>query len=166
VSNRSDLNLATAWEAVAETIPDRLAVVCGPTRRTWAEFEARAARLAALLAAAGIGAGAKVGIALHNGNEYLETEFAAFKVRAVPANVNYRYLADEIRYVLDNADAEAVVYDVSLRERIDEIRPALPGVRLYVEVGGDPADPPPWAVGYEAAIAAHAPAPRRVCRRP
>lgn len=157
---RSDLNLATAWEAVADAIPERLALWNSSAQRTWREFDERAARLAAALGAHGIGHDAKVGLALYNGNEYLEAEFAAFKARAVPCNVNYRYLADEIRYVLDNADAEAVLYDHTLRDRIDEARRSLPRLRLLVEVGSDPADVPDWASAYEALVAAHEPAPR------
>jgi fatty-acyl-CoA synthase len=156
---RADLNLATAWEAVADAIPQRTALWNGDVRRTWAELDDRAARLSAGLLAAGVTPGAKVALALYNGNEYVETEFAAFKARAVPCNVNYRYLAPEIRYVLDNADAEVVVYDATLRDRIDEVRGSLPGLRLLVEVrGGD--DLPRWAIAYETLIASHEPAPR------
>jgi len=159
---RSDLNLATAWEAIADAIPERLALWHGSTPRTWAELDDRAARVAGLLGEHGIGHDDKVALALYNGNEYVESEFAAFKARSVPCNVNYRYLPDEIRYVLDNADAAALVYDHTLRERIDAVRASLPALRLLVEVGpdGDALDVPDWAVGYEAAIGAHAPAPR------
>src|SRR5690606_40969279 len=129
-------------------------------RRTWGEFDERAARLAAALGEHDIANGTKVGLALYNGNEYLESEYAAFKARAVPCNVNYRYLADEIRYVLDNADAEALLYDHTLRDRIDEARRSLPRLRRLVEVGSDPADVPDWASGYGALGAAHEPAPR------
>ncbi|HEV8296769.1 MAG TPA: AMP-binding protein [Acidimicrobiales bacterium] len=156
---RSDLNLATAWEAVARTVPDQPAARCGTVVRPWWEFEERAARLASGLQAAGVRAGSKVAIALYNGIEYLETEFAAMKVRGVPCNVNYRYLAEELRYVLDNADAEAVVFDHTLRDRIDEIRPALPLLRLFVEVGDADTAVPEWAVAYEQLVAAHDPAP-------
>jgi acyl-CoA synthetase (AMP-forming)/AMP-acid ligase II len=155
----SDLNIATAWEAVADAIPERVALWCGDVRRTWREFDDRAARLCEALGAAGVTVGTKVALALYNGNEYVEAEYAAFKARAVPCNVNYRYVADEIRYVLDNADAEVVFYDASLRDRIAEVRGALPRVRLCVEVGAAD-DLPEWAVGYEALLAAHAPAAR------
>jgi acyl-CoA synthetase (AMP-forming)/AMP-acid ligase II len=159
---RSDLNLATAWEAIADAIPQRAALRHGSAVRTWAELDDRAARLTSFLGAHGIGHDDKVALALYNGNEYVETEFAAFKARAVPCNVNYRYLPDEIRYVLDNADAAAVVYDHTLRERIDAVRSSLPRLRLLVEVGpeGDAPDVPVWAVGYEATISSHPPAPR------
>jgi fatty-acyl-CoA synthase len=163
---RADLNLATAWEAVADAIPQRLALWHGEVHRTWAELDDRAARLSAALVEAGVAPGTKVGIALYNGNEYVETEFAALKARAVPCNVNYRYLADEIRYVLDNADAEVVVYDATLRDRIAEARASLPRLRLCIEVSGDTGGdaggdgPPEWARAYEEVVAAHEPAPR------
>lgn len=169
---RSDLNLATAWEAIADAIPDRPALWHGGAVRSWSAFEDRSARLAAAFAAYGIGHDAKVALALYNGNEYLEVEFAAFKARAVPCNVNYRYLPDEIRYVLDNADAAVLVYDRTLRDRVDQVRDKLPGLRLLIEVepAGDRATGdhahtdseglPDWAVGYESLIAAHDPAPR------
>jgi 3-oxocholest-4-en-26-oate---CoA ligase len=153
--SRADLNLATAWETVAATVPDRPAVRCGAVVRTWGDFERRAACLAAGLTAAGVRQGDKVALALYNGNEYLESEFAAFKVRAVPCNVNYRYLPDELRYVLDNADAAAVLFDHTLRDRIDGVRAALPGLRMFVEVGGDGTCD--WAVEYESLVAAHEP---------
>jgi acyl-CoA synthetase (AMP-forming)/AMP-acid ligase II len=156
---RSDLSLATAWEAVADVIPERPALWHDGAFVTWARFDERASRLAGAFSAAGVEPGAKVALALYNGNEYLESEFAAFKVRAVPCNVNYRYLADEIRYVLDNADAEVVLFDASLRERIDEVRSTLPKLRLFVQVGAED-DVPAWASGYEALLATHSPAPR------
>ena len=151
----SELDLASAWEGLAGAFPDRVAIACGDATRTWGELDDRAGRLASAFAAHGIGHETKVAIALYNGNEYIETEFAAFKVRGVPANVNYRYRADEIHYVLQNADAVALVYNVSLREVIDEIRSSLPLLTLLVEVNGDGACP--FAVDYETLIAAHEP---------
>jgi acyl-CoA synthetase (AMP-forming)/AMP-acid ligase II len=151
----SDLDLASAWEGLAAAFPDRVAIACGTEERTWAELDDRAGRLASAFAARGIGRDAKVAIALYNGNEYIETEFAAFKVRAVPANVNYRYRADEIRYVLQNSDAVALVYDASLREVIDEIRSSVPLLTLLVEVDGDGSSS--FAIDYETLIAAHEP---------
>jgi fatty-acyl-CoA synthase len=159
---RADLNLATAWEAVADAIPQRLALWHGDVRRTWAELDDRAARLSAALVDAGVGPGTKVGLALYNGNEYVEAEFAALKARAVPCNVNYRYLADEIRYVLDNADAEVLLYDVALRDRVADARASLPRLRLCIEVGadGEGANTPDWARSYESLLASYEPAPR------
>ena len=97
------MSLADVWETVAVTVPDAPALVHGDLVRTWAEFEDRAARLAAHLDAAGVGHDAKLACYLYNGPEYLESTFAAFKVRAAPINVNYRYLEAELEYLLDNA---------------------------------------------------------------
>ncbi|MYB08709.1 MAG: AMP-binding protein [Acidimicrobiia bacterium] len=152
------LNLATAWEAAAEVVPDADAVVCQSVSRTWREFEDRAARLAAALGEFGIGAGDNVGLYLYNGNPYSEVTFAAFKVRAAPCNVNYRYLSSELRHLLEDADAKAVFFSPELADRVNEARAHLPLLRAAIQVG-DPGDPvPDWALDYEALIAEHDPA--------
>jgi fatty-acyl-CoA synthase len=152
------LNLASVWETIADHRGEALALHCGGVARTWSEFEARAARLAGALAAAGIGAGDNVACALYNGNEYIEAEFAAFKVRAAPCNVNYRYVEAELRYLVDDSDSKAVCFDSSLAERFANVREQLPDVKLWIQVGGD--DVPSWAVGYEELIARSEPAGR------
>lgn len=154
----STINLASAWEVIADHRGDALALHCGGVSRTWTEFEQRTARLAGALSAVGIGAGDNVACALFNGNEYMEAEFAAFKVRAAPCNVNYRYVEAELEYLIDNSDATAVFFDASLAERFDHVRPGLTDVRLWIQVGGD--ELPDWAVDYEALIADSPPAPR------
>ena len=87
--------------------------------------------------AAGLGPDSKIGIYLYNGNEYLETQYAGFKLRGVPVNVNYRYLDDELWYLLDNADAEAIVFHASLGDRVARVAPRLPKLKLLVEVDDD-----------------------------
>jgi len=154
----SPINLATAWEAIADHRGGALALHCGGVSRTWTEFEQRAGRLAGALHAAGIGAGDNVACALFNGNEYIEAEFAAFKMRAAPCNVNYRYVEAELEYLIDNSDAKAVFFDASLAERFDHVRPSLGDVRSWIQVGGD--DVPDWAVDYETLIATSQAAPR------
>jgi fatty-acyl-CoA synthase len=62
---------------------------------------------------------------LYNSPEYCETNFAAMKVRGVPININYRYLDDELRYLLDNADVEALVFHTSLGDRVARVRDRL-----------------------------------------
>jgi acyl-CoA synthetase (AMP-forming)/AMP-acid ligase II len=109
-----EMHFATVWEAIADTVPDVTAVAHGETRRTWREYDERAARLAAAFTAAELGLDSKVGLYLYNSTEYLEAQYAAMKVRGVPVNVNYRYLDDELVYLLDNADAAALVYHTSL----------------------------------------------------
>jgi 3-oxocholest-4-en-26-oate---CoA ligase len=151
-------SLATVLETVGDLRRDRLAVSHGERTRTWAELDERAARLAGHLAAQGIGPESRVAVALYNGIEYLESVYAILKLRAVPLNVNYRYRRDEVVGLLEDAQAEAVVFDASLAERFGEARPALPALRTLVQVGGG--ELPEWASDYDAAIAAAEPAPR------
>ena len=63
---------------------------------------------------------------MYNGNEYLEAHFAAFKMRGVPININYRYVDEELWYLLDNSDAEAIVFHSSLADRVERVRERLP----------------------------------------
>ena len=156
------LNLATVWEAAAEAVPDSDAVVCHPIKRTWRKFEDRAARIAAALGELGIGAGDNVGLYLYNGNAYSEVTFAAFKARAAPCNVNYRYLSGELHHLLADADAKALFFSPELADRVDEARANLPLLRAAICVGepGELGDlVPDWALDYENLIADHDPAP-------
>ena len=154
-----DWNFATLWESVTEALPERVAIAQGERRRTWREFDDRAARLAAGLVAAGLEPGAKVASYLYNGNEYLEGLYATFKMRGVAVNVNYRYLEDELVYLLDNSDAEALFFHSSLGDRVAKIRDRAPLVRLWIEVddGGEHQD---FAVRFEDLIAENEPMPR------
>ena len=81
------------------------------------------------MAAAGIGPGATVAIDLYNCNEWLEAFFAAIKIRAVPANVNYRYLDAELIHILTDSDAEALIFHASFADRINELRSRLPRIK-------------------------------------
>ncbi len=130
-----DEHLATIWESIADQLPGEIALVHGAARVTWQEFEQRAARFAAALAAAGVRAGQTVAIDMYNCTEYLEVFFAALKIRAVPANVNYRYLDEELRQLLQQSDAAALVYHAALRDRVSCAVAGLPGLRLLAEVG-------------------------------
>lgn len=151
-----DLDFATAWEAISDEIPESDALLCGDLRRSWREYEQRAARLATGFA--DFPTGANVGLALYNGPEYSEAQFACFKQRTTPFNVNYRYTAKELHSLLEGADAQALFFDASLAPAVDEIRSRLPKLRWLVQVGGDSA--PDGADRYEAVIARNAPAPR------
>jgi acyl-CoA synthetase (AMP-forming)/AMP-acid ligase II len=127
------------WEAIADVVPDQTAVVQGERRVSWRDYEQRAARLAQAILDADIRAGGKVGMYLYNSPEYCETNFAALKMRCVPINVNYRYLDNELLYLLDNADIEALVFHTSLADRVVRVLPQLENVRLLVEVDDGPA---------------------------
>ncbi|TFH21454.1 MAG: acyl-CoA synthetase, partial [Myxococcales bacterium] len=100
---------------------------------------------------------------LFNCNEYLETAFAAMKLRAIPVNVNYRYLEDELHYLLDNSDAEVLIYHGALADRVAAVQPRLSNFKLLVQVETDEEDrvpAAPGAVGYESLIADNEPAAR------
>jgi fatty-acyl-CoA synthase len=114
------------WRGIAQAVPDRDALVCGERRVSWGEFDDRAARLASHLWAAGLRPGDKVAIDSTNRPEYLETFYAALKVGCAPVNVNYRYVADEVRYVLDNSDARAIVHDPAFAPTVHEALAAIP----------------------------------------
>jgi fatty-acyl-CoA synthase len=154
-----EAHLATLWESFADAVGDREVLVCGENRCTWQMYDDRAARLASAFAAAGLKTDSKVGLYLYNGNEYLESQFAAFKLRAVPVNINYRYLDDELLYLLENSDAEILVFHTSLGERVARVMDRAPNLKLWVEIDAD-GDAIPGAVTYESLIDGHEPAPR------
>jgi 3-oxocholest-4-en-26-oate---CoA ligase len=127
-----EFNLADLWETVVDAVPDREALVCGDRRLTYAAADERINRLAHALAARGVEAGDHVGLYLYNGTEYLEGMLAAYKLRAVPVNVNYRYVEAELRYLLDDSDATAVIFHREFAPKLTAIRDDLPDLHVYV----------------------------------
>ena len=156
-----ELLYANVWETIARTQPERPAVIQGARVTTWAEFDRRADALAAEFLDAGIGQGAKVAAYLYNSAEYLETYFAAFKVGLHPINTNYRYGPEELYYLFDNADAEAIVFHAGFAPMLEPIRARLTKVKRFIAVPDAGFDTPEWAVDYEA-IAGRTPAVRPV----
>ncbi|MEM9621881.1 MAG: acyl-CoA synthetase [Pseudomonadota bacterium] len=154
-----DLHFATAWEHIAATYPHRTAAVCDDKSITWQQYENRAACLATLLTEHGLGANAKAGLYLHNSNEYQEAQFGIFKLGGCPINVNYRYKAEELIYLLDNSDAEALFFQACYAMRIWEIKDRLPKIKLFVQVNDGTEALMDFAVDYERAIRDHAPMP-------
>jgi acyl-CoA synthetase (AMP-forming)/AMP-acid ligase II len=152
-------SLATLWEHIGAAIGERVAIRHQGTSWTYAEFEARAARLAGALAEAGAGPGTKVACYLYNSAAYLEVLYAAFKLRAVPVNVNYRYLADELTHLLTDSETSVVVFHSSLAARVAEVMPRLPRLRLAVQVADGPQPLIPGAAAYEELISGAPPQP-------
>ncbi len=146
---------ANIWESVAAALPDQPAFIQGDDVLLWRDFDAKANGIAAALLAAGLGQQAKVASYTQNCAEYLTAYYAAFKAGMVPFNVNYRYGPEEIAYLLDNADAEAVVFEAGYASVIEPVRAKLPGVKLWIAIARDGAPVPAWAVDY-AAIAPRA----------
>lgn len=127
-------NLADMFEAVAAKVPEREALVCGDTRRSYGQLEAGANQLAHYLTSQGVKAGDHVGLYMYNCVEYMEAMWACFKIRAVPINVNYRYVQDELLYLFDNADMVACVHHQEFAPHIAEVREAAPKLKTYISV--------------------------------
>ena len=148
---------ANIWESVAAAVPDQPAIVQGERVVSFAEFEAQADALAAHLLAAGLQQQAKVAVYATNCPEFLIAYYAAFKAGLAPFNVNYRYGPEEVRYLLDNGDAEAVVFEAGFAPILDPIR-ARDARREELDRDRPRRhDAPAWAEDF-AALAAHVPA--------
>ena len=144
-------NLADVFEQVAERIPDALAQQQGDRSFSWRRFDERADGVARVLLDHGLGEQDKVAQYLYNGPEYLESVFAAFKAGLAVVNTNYRYGADELVYLWDNADVVAVVFHAAFAELVDAIRDRVPAVRVWLWVDDGSGPCPDWATPYEAA---------------
>jgi 3-oxocholest-4-en-26-oate---CoA ligase len=127
-------NLADLFERVADAVPERVAVVCAADRRTYAQLDERSTMLAHVLAAHGARPGTHVALYMRNSIEHLEAMFACYKLRAVPINVNYRYVDDELAYLLDDADAVGIVHDAGVADRAERVARRCPAVRFVLDV--------------------------------
>ncbi|MGA1362321.1 MAG: acyl-CoA synthetase [Ilumatobacteraceae bacterium] len=151
-------NYGLLFRGIARRDPDRLAQVFGDTRYTWGEFHSRSNALAADMLAAGMSHQAKVAHYLYNCPEYLEGTFGSWLGGFVPFNVNYRYGPDEVHYLFDNADAEAVIFHGSFAGLIEKVRDRLPLVKRWYMVA-DAENPvvPAWAVDYASVVSRQVP---------
>lgn len=156
-----ECNFADMFEAIVDAAPERTAcVVVGGPRRTFAELEDRVNRLAHHLAGAGVKAGDHVGIYAYNGVEWIESMMALYKIRAVPVNINYRYVESELQYLCTNADLVAIVAQQEFAPRLAAITgnlPKLAHVVLAADGSGASTDGLEYT-DYEEAIAAASPA--------
>ncbi len=140
-------NLADLFELVADSASDREAIVAGDRRLTYAQLDERANRLAHHLQSLGVGEGDFVGLHLLNGTEYAEGMLGCFKIRAVPVNVNFRYVEDELKHLFDDADIVVNICNARFADRVESIRDDLPKLRDVIVVED----------GYEEALAAASP---------
>jgi 3-oxocholest-4-en-26-oate---CoA ligase len=134
----SPWNYARTWAAIASVAPEREAIVTDAGHRiTYAGLRDRAERLAGVFAAAGVGAGDAVGIALCNRPEYLEVFWAALLVGAAPANVNYQYGTAELAHVLSDCEAAAFVFGTEMGTAVAGVRGCTTSwaPRLLLSVG-------------------------------
>ena len=129
-----NLNFASVWKMIADLVPDNDALICGEDIVSWESYDSRSSKVASALTNAGLGANSKAGLYLNNSNEYLIGQNAIFKIGGVPINVNYRYVEEELIYLLDNSDAEAVFYHACYSSRIKQIAKSLPNIKAWIEV--------------------------------
>jgi fatty-acyl-CoA synthase len=154
-----EAHYATVFEKNADTIPDEIALVCGDNTKTWKEYDDRAARLATLLTSYGLGSDSKVSLYVHNSNEYLEAQYSVFKIAGVSINVNYRYKEEELIYLMDNSDSEAVFFQGCYGNQIKSIKDKLDKVKVFIQID-DGSEQLDCAENYEAAIASSEPMER------
>ncbi|MCB9379799.1 MAG: acyl-CoA synthetase [Acidimicrobiaceae bacterium] len=163
--------VAEIHEAIAATRPDAECLVFRDQRFTWAQVTERTRRLANHLIGAGLGCHTErsqllghesgqdhLAVYLHNGNEYLEAMLGSFKARVAPFNVNYRYVAEELHYLLTDSNAAAVVVHSQFAPTLAQVLPDLPNLRVILQVPDSSGNALlPGGVWYEDALAAASP---------
>jgi 3-oxocholest-4-en-26-oate---CoA ligase len=169
--NGSDYNKATVHEAIAAAMPDKPCIIWRGRTWTWAETTERSRRLANYLMSRNveIATGREfldnhesgqdhLGIYLYNGNEFLESMLGAYKARVAPFNVNYRYVAEELRYVLLDANCKALVYHSTFAPTLQAILDQLPNLTILIQVADESGNPLlEGAVDYETVLAESSP---------
>ncbi|MCV7169874.1 acyl-CoA synthetase [Mycobacterium manitobense] len=175
-----EFTVPAVLDAIAVALPDRVLLCQSGRSYTYTDVADRSNRLASYLHARGLGchtarsglAGHEVGqdllgIYAYNGHEYVEALLGSFRARVAPFNVNYRYVADELQYLLADAGASALVYHAAFAPRVAEVLPGLPDLKVLIQIadesGNELLD---GAVDYEAALAATAPRPPDVQHSP
>ena len=110
-----------------------------PYRRelSWGEFDRRANRFANLLLSRGVARGTKVGVLLMNCLEWLPIYFGILKAGCIAVPMNFRYSGEEIRYCLELADVEVLVFGPEFISRVTPVQPSLTGVKTFFYIGAD-----------------------------
>lgn len=149
-----EFNAADIFEGVVDRIPDREAVVLGETRLTYIELDSRANKAANALKKLGIKKGSHLGIYAFNCIEWLEIMLGAYKLCAIPININYRYVEEELKYLIDNADMEAIFFHKQFSTKIKNISADLPLLKNYISIedGLDSKDEMKSALDFELLI--------------
>ena len=147
-----DANWATLWEHVAAAMPDRPVIFHRDAEVSYREFDDYAGRFAATLAKAGVGRDSKVACYLYNCPEYLEAVYGTLKVEAVPVNVNYRYQGSELAELLNDSNAEALVFPGSLGRHVRDALEAVAAPKVLVQVDDDGTPPIAGAVRWQDAL--------------
>ena len=146
------MQFANVWERVSDIAGDKIALVNGNAKLSWSSFDEKAAKIATILEEHGLKSDSKVGIYLHNSNEYLEAQYGVFKIEGVPINVNYRYKESELIYLLDNSDAEAIFFQGCYSNRIEAIKEQLPKIKAFIQIDDGTEALMEGAIDYENSI--------------
>lgn len=145
-------NFGDMIEAVEAAIPgDRIALAHGDQVVDWATLRRQSNNLARALIERGLQPGDRFAFYAYNSADYLVALMACWKARGTHVNVNYRYVADELAYILADSDATVLVYDARLRDCVSEVVDRSPLVRTYVEIGGED-EPPTFAIRFEGLV--------------
>jgi 3-oxocholest-4-en-26-oate---CoA ligase len=147
------LNIADLFEHAVDAVPERLAIACGDETITYADLEQMSNQVAHCLAAGGVGPGDHVGIYGRNSIELVASFLASYKLRAIPVNVNYRYVEAELQYLFGEAEFKGLVHDRQYADKVGAVLPDYPdlGVVLVIEDGSD-LPRPAGAADFHAAI--------------
>jgi acyl-CoA synthetase (AMP-forming)/AMP-acid ligase II len=127
-----EFNAADIFEGVVDRVPDREAIVHGSTRLTYKELDARSNKAANALKKLGIKKGSHIGIYAFNCVEWLEIMLGAYKLCAIPININYRYVEEELKYLIENADMEAIFYHKQFSRKLENIKGELPLLKSFI----------------------------------
>ena len=175
MSDTVSFDLSAVFQAVADAIPDNEVLVWRDRRFTYAQLAARVDGVANYLTAAGLGCHTErdalaghesgqdhIGLYLRNGNEYLEAMIAGYRARVAPFNVSYRYVEEELIYLLNDSGATALVYNAEFAPRVAAIRDRVPQLRVLLQVADESGNALlPGAVDYESIVSTEAPAQPR-----
>ena len=136
------LNIADLAEHAIDAVPDRVALICGEEKLTYAQLEEKANRLAHYLQEQGVRKDDKVGLYCRNRIEIVIAMLGIVKAGAILVNVNYRYVEGELRYLFDNSDMVALVHERQYSERVANVLPETPNVKtiLVIDDGSDAPD--------------------------
>ena len=132
-----EFNAADIFEGVLDRVPDREAIVHGSTRLTYKELDSRSNKAANALKKLGIKKGSHIGIYAFNCVEWLEIMLGAYKLCAIPININYRYVEEELKYLIDNADMEAIFYHKQFSNKLENIKSHLPLLKDFICIEDD-----------------------------
>ena len=135
--NATEFNLADIFELVVDEVPDRGALSCDGTRRTFASLEHRANQFAHGMLEIGVRRDDHVGVFGYNSVAFVEVMLACYKIRAVPLNINFRYVGEELAYLLENGDVTTLVFDRVLAPQVASLLRHPPALRSLVVVDDD-----------------------------